>query len=128
MDAPRLTTKDVDAENEVFALIHQDGADTNQTTMMAMYMVGAMTYFAKLTDAQVNNIALEMAKLGVNGINPDNNYTLTTIPGKDLGGWQILAYMYVSFKRVNPAMPEKMMMPFDKAYDMALVMYKSKNK
>lgn len=128
MDDPGLSKEDVDAENAAFALIHQDGADTNQTTMMAMYMLGAMTYFDKLTDAQVNNIALEIAKLGVSGINPDNHYTLTTIPGKDFGGWQILAYMYVSFKRVNPAMLEKMMMPFDKAYDMALAMYKSKKK
>lgn len=128
MDDPGLSKEDVDAENAAFALIHQDGADTNQTTMMAMYMLGAMTYLDKLTDAQVNNIALEIAKLGVSGINPDNHYTLTTIPGKDFGGWQILAYMYVSFKRVNPAMLAKMMMPFDKAYDMALAMYKSKKK
>lgn len=125
---PHMSSEDVDAENAAFALNHQDGADYKQTMMMAMYMLGAMQYFKKLSVAKVSNIALEIAKLGIDGIDPEKKYTLTTIPGKEFGGWELLAYYYVSWAWTHPEFLEKLQLPFDKAYEMALAMYKSKNK
>ena len=94
-----LSEEDVDVANAEFALNHQDGADPTETMMMAMYMLGAMEYFDTLDSQDVHRIALEIAMVGVNGINPKNKYSIKSIPDKEFGGYQLLAYYYVSWAR-----------------------------
>ena len=118
---------DVDVANAQFALDHQDGADPAETMMMSMYMLGAMEYFDTLTPQDVHRIAVEIATVGVTGISPKGNYSIKSIPGKEFGGYQFLAYYYVSWARAIPHMLDKIGLPFSKAYEAALQMYNSKH-
>lgn len=122
-----LSEEDVDVANAEFALNHQDGADPTETMMMAMYMLGAMEYFDTLDSQDVHRIALEIAMVGVNGINPKNKYSIKSIPDKEFGGYQFLAYYYVSWARAIPHMLDKLGLPFTKAYENALQMYNAKH-
>ncbi len=121
-----LSSDDVDAANAEFALNHQDGADASETMMMTMYMLGAMEFFDTLEPQDVHRIALEIAMVGVTGINPKKKYSIKSIPGKEFGGYQFLAYYYVSWARAIPHMLDNLGLPFSKAYDNALKMYNSK--
>ena len=118
-----LSEEDVDVANAHFALNHQDGADPAETMMMSMYMVGAMEYFDTLQPNDVHRIALEIAMVGVTGIDPKKKYSIKSIPDKEFGGYQFLAYYYVSWARAIPNMLDKLGLPFSKAYESALQMY-----
>lgn len=123
-----LSAEEVDVANAQFALNHQDGADPTETMMMSMYMLGAMDYFDKLTSQDVHRIALEIAMVGVNGIDPKKKYSIKPIPGKEFGGYELLAYYYVSWARAIPHMLDKLGLPFNKAYESAIQMYNAKHK
>ena len=69
-----------------------------------MYCLGALQKIEKMSDAEVQKIAFEIAAVGMKGLNPsDSNkrYTLRTLPG-EFSGLQLLSYMYVTWKRVKP--------------------------
>ena len=125
-DAP--SEEDVDVRNAQFALDHQDGADPMETMMMSMYMLSAMQYFDNLTHDDVKKIAFEIATVGINGISPQKKYCIKSIAGKEFGGFEFLAYYYVSWAREFPDALDKLGLPFNKAYETALEMYKAKNK
>ena len=122
-----LSEEDADAANAQFALNHQDGADPTETMMMSMYMFGAMEYFDTLEPHDVHRIAIEIAMVGVTGIDPKKNYSIKSIPGKEFGGYQFLAYYYVSWARAIPEKLEHLGLPFSKAYESALQMYNAKH-
>lgn len=122
-----LSTEAVDAANASFALNHQDGANPAETMMMSMYMLGAMEYFDTLEPHDVHRIALEIAMVGVTGINPKGKYSIKSIPDKEFGGYQFLAYYYVSWARAIPEKLEHLGLPFSKAYESAMQMYHAKN-
>ena len=123
-----LSEEDADVANAQFALNHQDGADATETMMMSMYMLAAMEYFDKLTGQDVHRIALEIAMLGVTGIDPKKKYSIKSVPEKEFGGYEFLAYYYVSWARAIPHMLNKLGLPFSKAYEAALQMYNAKYK
>jgi hypothetical protein len=122
-----LSEEDVDVANAQFALNHQDGANPTETMMMSMYMLGAMEYFDTLEPQDVHRIALEIAMVGVTGIHPDKKYSIKSIPDKEFGGYQLLAYYYVSWARAIPEKLDALGLPFSKAYESALQMYNAKN-
>lgn len=123
-----LSEEDADVANAQFALNHQDGADATETMMMSMYMLAAMEYFDKLTGQDVHRIALEIAMVGVTGIDPKKKYSIKSVPEKEFGGYEFLAYYYVSWARAIPHMLNKLGLPFSKAYEAALQMYNAKYK
>jgi hypothetical protein len=123
-----LSAEDVDVANADFALKHQDGANPTETMMMSMYMLGAMEYFDTLDPHDVHRIALEIAMVGVTGIHPEKKYSIKSIPDKEFGGYQLLAYYYVSWARAIPDKLEHLGLPFSKAYESALQMYNAKHK
>lgn len=122
-----LSEEDADVANAQFALNHQDGADPTETMMMSMYMLGAMEYFDTLDPHDVHRIAVEIAMVGVTGINPKKKYSIKSIPDKEFGGYQFLAYYYVSWARAIPEKLNALGLPFSKAYETALQMYNSKH-
>ena len=122
-----LSEEDVDAANAQFALNHQDGANPTETMMMSMYMLGAMEYFDTLEPQDVHRIALEIAMVGVTGIHPEKKYSIKSIPNKEFGGYQLLAYYYVSWARAIPEKLDALGLPFSKAYEAAMQMYNAKN-
>lgn len=122
-----LSEEDVDVANTQFALNHQDGANPAETMMMSMYMLGAMQYFDTLEPRDVHRIALEIAMVGVTGIDPKKKYSIKSMPDKEFGGYQFLAYYYVSWARAIPEKLDKLGLPFSKAYESALQMYNAKH-
>ena len=123
-----LSEEDADVANAQFALNHQDGADPAETMMMSMYMLGAMEYFDTLEPRDVHRIAIEIAMVGVTGIDPKKKYSIKSLPGKEFGGYQFLAYYYVSWARAIPEKLDKLGLPFSKAYESALQMYNARHK
>ena len=122
-----LSEEDVDVANAQFALNHQDGADSTETMMMSMYMLGAMEYFDTIDSRDVHRIAIEIAMVGVNGISPQGNYSIKSLPDKEFGGYQFLAWYYVSWARAIPDKLDSLGLPFSKAYESALQMYNAKH-
>ena len=122
-----LSEEDVDVANADFALKHQDGANPAETMMMSMYMLGAMEYFDTLDPQEVHRIALEIAMVGVTGIHPAKKYSIKSIPDKEFGGYELLAYYYVSWARAIPDKLDDLGLPFSKAYESALQLYNAKH-
>ena len=122
-----LSEEDVDVANADFALKHQDGANPAETMMMSMYMLGAMEYFDTLEQRDVHRIALEIAMVGVTGIHPEKKYSIKSIPDKEFGGYELLAYYYVSWARAIPDKLYDLGLPFSKAYESALQLYNAKH-
>jgi len=121
-----LTREEANDANAEFARNHQDGANPVETMMMSMYMLAAMQYFDTLQKHDVHRIALEIAMVGVTGIHPDKKYSIKSMPGKEFGGYEFLAYYYVSWARAIPEKLEGLGLPFSKAYESALQMYNAK--
>ena len=67
---------------------------------MVMYMQAALDRFAKLDQAKVGQIVMEIALLGRNGLEinkPAVRYTLQNLEG-EFSGLALLAYMHVGFR------------------------------
>lgn len=122
-----LSKEDVEIANGLFAQRHKDGADPAETMMMSMYMLGAMEYFDTLTPQDVHRIALEIAMVGVTGIDPKKKYKIKPIPDKEFGGYELLAYYYVSWARAIPEKLSKLGLPFSSAYESAMQLYNAKH-
>lgn len=114
--------------NKDFAERHKDGADPAQTMMMQMYMLGAMEYLDTVDVDKLTTIAQEILITGTKGISPEGKYSIPSIPGKEFGGWQFLAYYYVSVKRAFPQLIDKLGLPFKTAYEGALALYNMRGK
>lgn len=112
--------------NKEFRENHRDGEDPAQTMMMQFYMLGAMEYFDTINDNRLQMIAMEIAMTGVNGISPEKKYSIPAIPNKEFGGWEFLAYYYVSWARCYPQKLDALGLPFNTAYEGALTMYNMK--
>lgn len=98
------------------------------TFMMAMYMMGAMEYFEKKPITEIKQIAFEIAMLGCGGITPEqkSGYKVNSIPEKDFGGYELLAYYYVSWAIAIPEKLDDLQLPFKTAYATAKQMYDAK--
>lgn len=69
-----------------------------------MYCLGAMQKFEKMGREQVQKIGFEIAMMGQKGLdtnNPDEQYQLTTMPGR-FSGLHLVCLMFVAFKIVAP--------------------------
>ena len=116
-------------QNESFQENHKDGADPVETMMMSMYMLGALKELKPMPQANVHRIALEIAMVGMTGINPKNKgYKINALPGREFGGYEFLAYYYVSWAIAIPEKVNDLGLPFSNAYKAALDMYNAQNK
>ena len=120
-----VSSDEIEERNKEFSEIHKDGADATETMMMSMYMLDAMRRFDKMQHLEVRKVALEIATIGMTGINPGNNtgYRVPSFGDEDFGGYRLLAYYYVSFAREMPEILAKLGLPFSKAYEVALQLY-----
>ena len=91
-----------------------------------MYCLSALEKFEHMTDEEVKRIGIEVAMIGMRGIEmnkPDEQHTLQSLPGK-FSGLHLLCLQYVAFTQVDPDLD----IGFDlsKEYDMALTLYNQK--
>lgn len=92
--------------------------DTNMA--VAMYMVGALDYFADMPQEEIKKIAMEIATVGMSGIDPKKDgYNIPSIKDSSFSGYKTLAYYYVSWAIAIPEMLSQLGMPFDKEYELA---------
>ena len=113
---------EADRQQERFNETHNPAnANPIITMMMSSYMVGALEYFEGLLSEDIEKVAFECAMVGQNGISPaqKSGYKLNSVPGKDFGGYELLAYYYVSWAISHPEMLSKLQLPFDDAYALA---------
>lgn len=115
-------------KQDTFYAENKDGEDPMKTMMMSMYMLGALEYFDGMDKMDIKKIAFEIAMIGTTGISPDkkSGYKVPSIPGKDFGGYQLLAYYYVSWALAIPEMLASLNLPFDNAWAAAQQMWKKK--
>lgn len=123
-----LTEEEKKDVTQDFNETHKDGADAGETFMMSMYMLGAMEYFEDKSMDEIKRIAFEIAMLGCGGISPQqkSGYKVNSIPDKDFGGYQLLAYYYVSWAMAIPEKLDDLQLPFKTAYETAKQMYEAK--
>ena len=112
-----------------FQAAHKDGEDPAQTLMMSMYMMGALEYMDGMPKAEVKKIAYDAAMLGVAGISPNKKgYFLPSVPGREFGGYELLAWYYASWALSAPEMVDKLNLPFSTAWEQAVSMFELKKK
>ena len=121
-------TEEQKKKQDTFYAENKDGEDPMKTMMMSMYMLGALEYFDGMDKMEIKKIAFEIAMIGTTGISPDkkSGYKVPSIPGKDFGGYQLLAYYYVSWALAIPEMMASLNLPFDNAWAAAQQMWKKK--
>ena len=120
---------EADRQQEQFNETHNPAnANPIITMMMSSYMVGALEYFEGLLPEDVEKVAFECAMVGQNGISPaqKSGYKLNSVPGKVFGGYELLAYYYVSWAISHPEMLDKLKLPFDDAYALARKQFDAK--
>lgn len=115
-----------DSKNAGYALEHQDGANPQETMMMAMYMETAMEHCDNLGEKGTEKLARECAMTGYHGISPSKEYTLHMVSEKPMNGYAVIAFYYVSFARRYPKILPELGLPYTKAYSMALNLYNKK--
>lgn len=121
-------TEEQKKNQDDFYAQNKDGEDPMKTMMMSMYMLGALEYFDGMDKMEIKKIAFEIAMIGTTGISPDkkSGYKVPSIPEKDFGGYQFLAYYYVSWALAIPEMLASLGLPFDTAWATAQEMWKKK--
>ncbi|TGK45914.1 tetratricopeptide repeat protein [Leptospira bouyouniensis] len=118
--APIFTENKVSNEDDEMArfLRSQEIIGTNHAVIL--HMIGARKYFDKLSKEEVKNIAIEIATIGTNGINPDKSgYIVSKIPGKSFSGYELLSYYYVSFAIALPELLPKLGLPYKDEFEIA---------
>jgi hypothetical protein len=96
--------------------------ETNKA--VTYYMIGALNLLNQKPVEEVKAIAMEFAKLGMTGIDPNKkNYEVPSL-NKKMSGYQTLAYYYVSWAIAIPEMLQQLQLPFDKEYTIAVKMNK----
>lgn len=86
---------------------------------VVMYIASALNTFKEQGPERRQAIAIEVAMLGRQGLdinNPDQKYTLKTLPGK-FSGLHLLAIMYAGFRQIDPTVDAGV--DFAKEYAMA---------
>jgi hypothetical protein len=84
----------------------------------------AIRFESRMERTEVFAIASEIALLGQNGIDyadPDRRYHLRSIPDESFSGLQLLALMYVAFKKIDPMVETSL--DLKDAYQAALQIY-----
>ena len=130
LDELMKPTREEEEREKTFQETHRDGEDPALTFMMSMYMVGALEYLQGKTPSEVKKVAFDIAMLGVGGISPDreSGYSVPSLPGRNFGGHEMLAWYYVSWALSAPEMLPKLNLPFSSAYAQALSMMEANGK
>ena len=116
-------------QNAAFVENHKDGADPTETMMMTMYMLGALQYMDGMPHEDIHRIAIEIAMVGMHGINPANKgYSIQAIPNREFGGYEFLAFYYVSWALAIPEKLDNLGLPFKSAYESAKSLFEKGKK
>ena len=95
--------------------------------MMAMFILAALEEFSKMSLEKVKKIAIEIAMLGMKGIEPSkpSGYRIPSID-RDFGGYAMLADYYTSWKLTIPESAEQLGLPYRAQDEDAQKLFKKK--
>ena len=121
-------------DNDVMAApadTHKEGTSNpellRQKYRPAVYfLLDALKRYDSLPMAKIGEIALEIGRVGQNGLNyasPDQNYTLKSLPGEKFSGLHLMCLMYAGYKRIAPG--HELGMDLNEPFLMALEMFQS---
>lgn len=101
--------------------------DGGRDLMMTMFILAALEEFSKMSFEKVKKIAIEIAMLGMKGIEPSkpSGYRIPSID-RDFGGYAMLAYYYTSWKLTIPESAEQLGLPYRAQYEDAQKLFKKK--
>jgi tetratricopeptide (TPR) repeat protein len=91
-----------------------------------MYCLDALNRFEKMPTEKIQEIAFEIGLLGTLGIDytkADRRYSLKALPGEQFNGLQLLTFMYVGFKKIDPTVNTGL--DFEDAYQTALKLFEA---
>jgi hypothetical protein len=74
---------------------------------VTMYLLDALKLFDGQPRQFVEQVGFEVAMLGNHGLNPgdaETKYSLRTVPGRKFSALHLLAYMYASFRELDPSL------------------------
>ena len=104
-------------------------ANRNDDLNMAVvfHMIDSLKYISNLKIDTIQKIGFEIATVGRLGIDPnkDDKYNLDSVKGRSFSGWQMLSWMYVTWKNFNPEMADQLGLEFKREYELAMTMSKS---
>jgi hypothetical protein len=86
-----------------------------------MYCLDTLKRFEKIPVEKIKEIAFEVGLVGTAGIDytkPDRRYSLKSLPGEQFTGLQMLVFMYVGFKKIDPTVNTGL--DFENAYQSAM--------
>jgi len=75
---------------------------------------------------KIKEIAFEVGLVGTTGIDytkPNSRYSLKSLPGEQFTGLQMLVFMYVGFKKIDPNVNTGL--DFEDAYQTAIKMFEA---
>ncbi len=93
-----------------------------------MYLLSTLERFEKMTDEQIRQVGFEVGITGMEGIDyadSEKQYTLKAFPGEIFSGLQMLCFMYVAFKRIDPSLDTGV--DLEDAYVLAMKMHRAGN-
>lgn len=104
-------------------LTSQEAIGTNLAVMY--FMVDALQFFDKMPKDKIKAIAFEIALIGTQGINPASGHTyrVNSIPEKEFSGYNLLGYYYVSWSLAIPEMVDKLNLPYNNEYKLAVSLF-----
>jgi tetratricopeptide (TPR) repeat protein len=104
-------------------LENHENDDVNNAVVM--YMVDSLNYFKNHDTEQVKKTALEIATIGIGGIDPKKKgYSVPSIQNSNFSGYKLLAYYYTSWALSAPDVLNSLQLPFHKEYELAQLMNK----
>jgi Flp pilus assembly protein TadD len=92
------------------------------------YCLDALKYLDGKSRDQVQEVAFEIGMLGRSGIDPDDRtrkFNLASVPGKTFTSLQMLAWMYTSFRELDPSLDTGL--DFAKEWQLARTMFDQGN-
>ena len=92
-----------------------------------MYCLDSLKRFENMPVEKIKEIAFEVGLLGTAGIDytkPDRRYSLKSLPGEQFTGLQMLVFMYVGFKKIDPTVNTGL--DFEDAYKTAMKLFNTK--
>ena len=120
--------------NKAVATDNQPQGTTNPELLRSkdmastMYLLAALERFEKLPAAKVKQIALEIAVLGMSGLDyaaSEKKYKLNALPGEEFSGLEMMCLMHAGLRQIEPGIDTGM--DLDEPFSTAKQLYAGRN-
>jgi tetratricopeptide (TPR) repeat protein len=118
-------------EDRIQAEQMQEGATNTdllkqKESATVMYCLDTLKRFENMPLEKIKEISFEVGLVGTAGIDytkPDRRYSLNSLPGEQFTGLQMLVFMYIGFKKIDPTVNTEL--DFEDAYQTAIKLFEA---